>query len=79
MTSHSRFIWLLMLALLIWGVLLAVGTLIFPGNLAIVRGVLVLGCTLAFVGFWVLMLLYRNRRLQRGEHQPPVKFPPPGA
>ena len=61
-----------MLALLIWGCLLALGTFLYrinqaggtseAGHLPIYRGLIVLACTLGFLGLWVLALALRKRR-----------------
>ena len=78
-----------MVGLLAWGIFLAIGALIFPflaqnsalipghdyGKMAVQRALMILGCTLAFVAFWGLMLLLKNGSKPRD----PVKFPPPGA
>jgi len=75
--SPSRVLWLIMGGLLAWGILLAVGTIVYPGRLAVYRAALIFGCTVAFIAFWGLMLLLRS-----WSGQPPadsIKFPPPGA
>jgi hypothetical protein len=60
-----------MLALLAWGCLLAVGTFLYrinepgPGqgsSLPLYRGLIVLACTLAFLGLWLSALALRKRR-----------------
>ena len=63
--------------LLAWGFFLAVGTIVFPGRLAIYRALIIFGCTFAFVAFWGLMLLLRGTKT--GSRSESVKFPPPGA
>ena len=75
--SPSRILWLIMGGLLAWGILLAVGTIVYPGRLAVYRAALIFGCTVVFIAFWGLMLL-----LKSWSSRPPkdsVKFPPPGA
>ena len=50
----------LMLAILVWGMLLALGTFLFGGNQPILRAVIVAGCTLAFLGLWLAALAMRR-------------------
>ena len=76
-TAPNRLLWLIMGGLLAWGVFLAVGTIVFPGRLAIYRALIIFGCTFVFVVFWGLMLLLRNSKT--GDKSESVKFPPPGA
>ena len=61
-----------MLALLAWGSLLALGTFLYRFNqpdgsaeashLPLYRGLIVLACTLGFLGLWLLALAFRKRR-----------------
>jgi len=77
-TNSSRILWFIMGVLVAWGILLAVGTIVYPGRLAVYRAALIFGCTVAFIAFWGLMLLLKGWNGNR----PPkdsVKFPPPGA
>lgn len=76
---HQRVLWLIMGGLLAWGIFLALGTILFPGRLAVYRALIIFGCTFAFVAFWGLMLLLRGFRASGGEKADAVKFPPPGA
>ena len=60
-----------MLALLAWGALLALGTFLYrinqeggtaeASNLPLYRGLIVLACTLAFLGLWLVALAVRAR------------------
>ena len=75
--SPSRILWLIMGGLLAWGILLAVGTILYPGRLAVYRAALIFGCTVAFIAFWGLMLLLKS--WSSGKKSNDVKFPPPGA
>jgi hypothetical protein len=59
-TSITRW---LMLAILVWGLLLALGTFLFGGNQPLLRAVIVAGCTLAFLGLWLGALTVRGRGL----------------
>ncbi len=77
--NPNRILWIIMGGLLAWGLLLAVGTIIFPGKLAVYRALIVFGCTLVFVGFWGWMLLWRLYNPRGGKQPDSVKFPPPGA
>lgn len=49
----------IMLALLIWGGLLALGSWLYGGNHPLLRAAIIFGVTLAFLGFWLLMLKTR--------------------
>lgn len=54
----------IMLAVLAWGLILALGTLLFGGNQPLLRAAIVASCTLAFLGLWLTALTVRRRRLQ---------------
>lgn len=58
----QRLIVLIILGVLAWGVFHAVGA--YRLNHDVRRPLVVLGCTLAFLGFWLVMLRSRNRRLE---------------
>ncbi len=75
--NNNRILWIIMGSLLAWGLLLATGTILFPGRLAVYRALLIFGCTFVFVAFWGLMLLIRA---SKGNSKPldSIKFPPPG-
>ncbi|MCI0358033.1 MAG: hypothetical protein L0211_06095 [Planctomycetaceae bacterium] len=55
----------IMLAVLAWGGLLALGSYLFGGNHAVERAAIVLSATVAFLLLWVWALLMRKRRLAR--------------
>ena len=75
----SRILWIILGGLLAWGIFLAVGTIVYPGKLAIYRALLIFGCTLVFVAFWGAMLLLRQLRVSNRKQSEVAKFPPPGA
>jgi high-affinity Fe2+/Pb2+ permease len=52
----------IMLAVLAWGALLALGSFLFGGNLPLVRAAIVFGVTLAFLLLWLVALALRQRR-----------------
>ena len=52
----------IMVALLVWGGYLAIGAVRSPGNHATWRGLIVFGCTIAFLGFWAGALAVRRHR-----------------
>ncbi len=60
-TSHI--LPLIAVSLLAWATYHAIGAYLYNYNLA--RPLMVLGCMLAFLGFWGLMLWSRSRRLKR--------------
>jgi len=60
----THFHWI-MVALLVWGGYLAIGIVQTGGNHANIRGLIVFGCVLAFLGFWLAALAVRQRRLSR--------------
>jgi membrane protein DedA with SNARE-associated domain len=63
-TRPSLTTWI-MLAVLLWGALLALGSYLFGGNHAVQRAVIVFGVTVAFLLMWVGALAMRKRRLER--------------
>jgi hypothetical protein len=50
----------LMLAILAWGLVLALGTFLFGGNQPVLRAAIVVGCTLVFLGVWAAALAVRR-------------------
>ena len=52
----------IMLAVLVWGLLLALGTYLVGGNHPGLRATIVAGCTLGFLVLWLAALATRNRR-----------------
>ncbi|MFN0017407.1 MAG: hypothetical protein ACKVP0_04050 [Pirellulaceae bacterium] len=75
--NPNRILWVIMGGLLAWGLFLAVGTIVFPGKLAVYRALMIFGCTFAFVAFWGLMLLPRGSKA--GDKESGADFPRPGA
>jgi hypothetical protein len=64
----SRVIYLILIGLLIWGTILALGA--YLNNASGWAGVVVATCSLGFISFWGAMLLLRGRKLRRaGEHE----------
>ena len=51
----------LMLAVLVWGLLLALGTFLYGRNQPLLRAGIVVGCTLAFLALWAGALATRHR------------------
>jgi protein-S-isoprenylcysteine O-methyltransferase Ste14 len=60
-----RIIQAIMVALLVWGGYLAIGAVQAGGPRPALRGLVVLGCSLFFLAFWLLALAVRQRRLNR--------------
>jgi hypothetical protein len=54
--SRSSAIRWLMLVILAWGLLLALGTFLFGGNKPLLRALIIAGCTLAFLTLWLAAL-----------------------
>jgi hypothetical protein len=54
----------IMLAVLGWGLVLALGTYLFGGNQPVLRAAIVAGCTLGFLGIWLAALALRKRRME---------------
>jgi membrane protein DedA with SNARE-associated domain len=52
----------IMVGLLLWGGYLALGAIRAPGNHATWRGLIVFGCTIAFLVLWAAALAVRKRR-----------------
>ena len=59
----------IMLAVLMWGILLALGSFLFGGNHPELRAGIVVAVTLAFLGLWLAALALRKRRVARDERQ----------
>ena len=55
----------IMLAVLVWGIVLAIGAYLFGGTLLWQRASIVLGSALLFVAFWLAMLAHRQRRMRK--------------
>ena len=53
----------IMLAVLGWGILLAIGSFLYGGTLPLVRAGIIFGVTAAFLGLWLAALALRKRRL----------------
>ena len=53
----------IMLAVLLWGLILALGTYLFGGNQPGLRATIVAACTLAFLALWWTALALRKRRV----------------
>lgn len=60
-TSRSTPIRWLMLVILAWGLMLALGTYLFGGNKPLLRALIVAGCTLGFLAFWLVALSTQRR------------------
>jgi hypothetical protein len=55
----------IMLAVLLWGLFLAMGAYLYGGRLAALRSAIIAGCVLAFLIFWWVALGQRQRRLNQ--------------
>ncbi len=62
-TRPSMTTWI-MLAVLAWGMLLALGSYLYGGNHAVWRAAIVLGVTAGFLGLWLGALAARKRRIE---------------
>ena len=58
----ARMIRWLMLAVLVWGLLMALGTFLFGRNQPLLRAAIVVACTLAFLGLWAGALAAQRRK-----------------
>ena len=58
---RSPLVWI-MGGLAAWGTYLAVGSFLYGGPMALVRAVLILGCTALFLVVWMAVLSLRKRR-----------------
>lgn len=67
MKSHRLIYISIMAAVLVWGGVLAIGAYLYNHNPW--RPIVVMGCVLAFLGFWGLMLVSRRARLGRQEDE----------
>jgi presenilin-like A22 family membrane protease len=57
--SPSLALGAIIVALIGWGALLAIGALFFGGNAN--KAIMIFGCVGTFVGVWVLLLITRKR------------------
>ena len=57
----------IMLAVLVWGGLLALGSYLFGGNHALARAAIVLAVTAGFLTLWLGALAARRRRVREEE------------
>ena len=55
----------IILAVLAWGMLLALGSYLYGGNHAVLRALIVLGTTAGFLALWIGALATRKRRIER--------------
>ena len=56
----------IVMGLLVWGALLALGAYLFRGQHDLRKPLIILACVGVFVGFWGLLLFFNRRRLLRG-------------
>ena len=63
----SRVVYLILIGLLVWGGMLALGA--YLNNASGWAGVVVASCSLGFISFWGAMLLLRERKLRRAADQ----------
>jgi hypothetical protein len=68
--SLRQWIRWIMLGLVAWGVLLGTGAYLYGGKYALLKAVIIAVCAIVFVEFWWLMLLSRERRLNRLASKP---------
>jgi hypothetical protein len=61
--ASRRLVLGLFVALALWGMYLAVGAYLYKHDVR--RPLIVLGCMMAFLGIWLLLLVGRNRRGRR--------------
>ncbi|MCU0877383.1 MAG: hypothetical protein MUF06_06315 [Pirellulaceae bacterium] len=66
----------IMLAVLAWGALLALGSFLFGGNLPMLRAAIVFGVTVAFLLVWLGALTLRQRREGEYDHEIPSSDAP---
>ena len=73
-SSPHRVVVGIMLAVVVWGVILAVGTYLYryeavpdtlDGQRAVRRALVVVGCTLGFLAFWGVVLVRRTAGVDR--------------
>ncbi|TWT39660.1 hypothetical protein [Blastopirellula retiformator] len=67
--GSKKLMWIILAALSAWGIFLAVGVFLnFSGEASerfdVRRPLLVLGCTLSFVGVWLLLLWAKRRTVE---------------
>jgi hypothetical protein len=65
-TAPRRAIAYVMAAVLVWGGLLALGAYLYGGTRQGIKAAIILGCVLAFLGLWALLLRHRSQNGERG-------------
>ncbi|HVX60309.1 MAG TPA: hypothetical protein VHC19_06905 [Pirellulales bacterium] len=65
--TRNRLMSLIMLAVLAWGSVLSYGAYRQSGS--VVRPLVTMGCVLAFLGFWLVMLNTRRRRVANDDQR----------
>ncbi len=63
-----RLIQIISAVVFVWGSYLAAGAMFKSGDKSlrpVLKGLIILGCFAAFIGFWALLLWVRERRLAR--------------
>jgi hypothetical protein len=60
MPASRNLIGYIMLALVIWGGLLAGGAWLYGGSRSALKAVIIFGCVALFLGLWAVLLKYRN-------------------
>jgi hypothetical protein len=64
-TPSHRVILYIMLAVFVWGALLALGAYLYGGNRQLLKADIILGCVAIFLGLWALLLRARAKRMER--------------
>jgi membrane protein DedA with SNARE-associated domain len=64
-TPSHRVIFYIMLAVFVWGALLALGAYFYGGNRQLLKADIILGCVAIFLGLWAILLRARARRMER--------------
>jgi O-antigen/teichoic acid export membrane protein len=58
----------IVIGLIIWGAILALGAYVFQGQHDLRKPLIILACVGTFVGFWGVLLWINRGRLLRGHH-----------
>ena len=62
MNHSTKLMRWLMIAVLAWGLLLALGTYLYGRNMPLLRAAIVAGCTLGFLALWAAALSSQKQR-----------------
>jgi hypothetical protein len=67
--APHRIIFYIMLAVFVWGAVLALGAFLYGGARQALKADIILACVAIFLGIWALLLRRRAKRLENQTHE----------